>query len=206
MGIINISGYAFTPLNQLDDLKVKLKDFCNELALKGSILLSEEGINVFLAGRAEAITDFHAALPRFGLPLIEFKKSVSKTVPFKKLLVRIKPEIITTRRLDITPQSHPAPHLAPKTLKAWLDEGKEVILLDTRNDYEVHLGKFASAMDCNIKSFHEFPEAIEQLDPKLKKKPIVTYCTGGIRCEKAAPILIEAGFEEVYQLEGGILN
>lgn len=206
MHFTNISGYAFKSLTNLEELKSKLKKICSDLSLKGSILISEEGINVFLAGLEHALDTFSQQLPSLGLPKIEFKKSPSEAIPFKKLLIKIKPEIITVGRPDISPIRTPAPYIEPEVLKAWLDEGREVVLLDTRNDYEIYLGKFKDAIDCDIKNFHEFPEAIQKLDPALKQKTIVTYCTGGIRCEKAAPILMEAGFTDVYQLEGGILQ
>ncbi|MFO1256974.1 MAG: rhodanese-like domain-containing protein [Gammaproteobacteria bacterium] len=206
MHFTNISGYAFKPLTDLEELKNKLKVVCSELSLKGSILISEEGINVFLAGSEDKLDTFEKQLPSLGLPEIEFKKSPSESIPFKKLLIKIKPEIITVGRPDISPTKTPAPYIEPEVLKTWLDEGREVVLLDTRNDYEIYLGKFKGAIDCDIKNFHEFPDAIQKLDPALKEKTIVTYCTGGIRCEKAAPILMEAGFTKVHQLEGGILQ
>jgi UPF0176 protein len=206
MHITNISGYAFIPLTNLSELKDKLRSICSELSLKGSILISQEGINIFLAGLDVSLYKFKNQLPQIGLPDIEFKKSPSKDVPFKKLLIKVKPEIITVGRPDITPQTSPAPYIEAATLKQWLDEKKDVVLLDTRNDYETYLGKFENAIECDIQNFHDFPEAIKNLDPTLKKKTLITYCTGGIRCEKAAPLLIEAGFEEVYQLQGGILQ
>jgi UPF0176 protein len=106
----------------------------------------------------------------------------------------------------VSPAKHPAPSLSAKTLKAWLDEGREIVLLDTRNEYEIRLGTFSNAKHLGIDTFRAFPEEIKRLDPTLKEKTVVTFCTGGIRCEKAAPVLLNAGFKEVYQLAGGILK
>ncbi len=203
---INISGYKFTQLTNLEALQENLKTHCLALGLKGTILLSTEGINVFLCAKPAAIKNFIDYLPESGLPSITFKESQSPKVPFKRMLVKIKSEIITMGVPEISPITHPAPHLAPTTFKHWLDEGKKLVILDTRNDYEVQLGKFANALDLHIQNFHDFPDAIAQLPDEYKKLPIVTYCTGGIRCEKAAPLLKANGFQEVYQLEGGILK
>jgi UPF0176 protein len=120
------------------------------------------------------------------------------------MLVKIKREIITMKRPDINPAAKPAPRLAPHTLKAWLDEGRDVVMLDTRNDFEVGLGTFDNAVNLHIASFGDFPAAVQTLD--LKGKTVVSFCTGGIRCEKAAPLLIANGLDNVYQLDGGILK
>ena len=114
------------------------------------------------------------------------------------MLVRIKNEIVTMGRLEVKPleQAETAPHLSVEEFEQWMDEGKDMIILDTRNDYEIALGKFEGAIDFDIKSFRDFPEAVENMakDPALKDKTIVTYCTGGIRCEKAGPFMEAAGF------------
>jgi UPF0176 protein len=207
MNFINIAGYKFVSLNGLDDLKAMLERRCRELELKGTILLSAEGINVVLAGSDEATKSFQASIhadPR--LADLHFKRSVSAYQPFDRMLVKIKKEIITLRVPGIDPARERAPAIAPAELKRWLDEGREVVLLDTRNAFEVDAGTFDNAMDLRLSSFGQFAQAADRLDPSLKDKTIVTFCTGGIRCEKAAPVLIGKGFRNVFQLDGGILQ
>lgn len=207
MSYVNISGYKFTELNNLQDLQHTLHTHCTALHLKGTILLSQEGINAFLCGTPEQINDFYGILPTLGLPTIDFKESPSTSHPFKHMRVKIKKEIITMGVPEVNPAKNPAPAVSPETFKAWLDEGKPMIILDTRNDYEVRIGKFKNAVDLDITHFGVFPEeVVNQLSKQDKKQVIVSYCTGGIRCEKAAPYLIDQGFENVYQLEGGILK
>jgi predicted sulfurtransferase len=120
--------------------------------------------------------------------------------------VRLKKEIISMGCPEIEPEKQTAPHLEPVDFKQWYDEGKDMIVLDTRNDYEIRLGTFEAAMDLGIDHFRQFPEAIKKLPESFKKKPVVTFCTGGIRCEKAAELMKREGFEQVYQLNGGIIN
>jgi len=207
MQFINLAGYKFVSLDGLDALKVLLDRRCRELGLKGTILLSFEGINVVLAGREEGTTGFHSLIhgdPR--LADLRFKRSVSAYQPFDRMLVKIKKEIITLRVPGIDPAKERAPAVAPAELRRWLDEGREVVLLDTRNAFEVDAGTFDNAMDLRLSSFGQFAQAADRLDPSLKDKTIVTFCTGGIRCEKAAPVLIAKGFRKVFQLDGGILQ
>lgn len=203
---INISGYKFIALENLADIQRMIKSECVSLGLKGTILLSHEGINIFVCGLRAGINAFYAFLPQVINASIDFKESVSDTIPFKWMKVKIKNEIITMGVSSISPIDNPAPSISPELFKQWQDEGKEMVILDTRNDYEVRIGTFNHAIDLNIKNFREFPRAIEQLPTEYKNKTMVTFCTGGIRCEKAAPLLIANGFKEVYQLDGGILK
>ena len=207
MQFINLAGYKFVKLDGLADLRASLRLQCEPLGLKGTILVSPEGINVFVAGPEREIGEFKALLladDRFvGL---RFKESRSAAQPFKRMLVKIKPEIITLRVPGLDPAANPAPALAPAELKRWLDEGREVVLIDTRNAFEVEAGTFRNALHLDLKAFGQFPQAADGLDPSLKNKTVVTFCTGGIRCEKAAPVLIGKGFRDVYQLQGGILQ
>jgi UPF0176 protein len=207
MQFINLAGYKFVSLDGLDDLKATLQQHCHDLELKGTILLSFEGINVVLAGSEKGVASFEAALradPR--LAGLRFKRSVSAFQPFERMLVKIKQEIITLRVPGLDPAKQRAPAIAPAELKRWLDEGREVVLLDTRNAFEVDAGTFDGAMDLRLSSFGQFAAAADGLDAALKDKSIVTFCTGGIRCEKAAPVLISKGFRNVFQLDGGILQ
>jgi len=206
MTYVNISGYCFIDLTELEDLQQSLKRLCLNLCIKGTILLSHEGINVFVCGQRHAIDKFTQALPSFGLPLLTFKESPSQTIPFKRILVKIKDEIISMGSPEIRPSKNPAPYVSAQQLKQWLDEKRDIVILDTRNTYEIEIGKFKKAIDVNIRDFRSFPDAVKKLPNELKEKTIVTYCTGGIRCEKAAPFLMAQGFKEVYQLDGGILK
>jgi UPF0176 protein len=207
MQYINLAGYKFVSLDALDDLKALLKLRCGELGLKGTILLSCEGINVVVSGREEDTEAFQVSIhqhPR--LSDMRFKRSTSGFQPFERMLVKIKKEIITLGVPGIDPANTRAPTIAPTELKRWIDEGRDLVLLDTRNGFEVDAGTFEHAMHLSLDSFGQFADAADKIDPSLKDKTIVTFCTGGIRCEKAAPVLIEKGFRDVYQLDGGILD
>lgn len=207
MKILNIAAYRFVALDHLPQLRAAFKTCCEELELKGTILLATEGINSCLAGAVANVEAFLETLcsdARFAS--IEVRRSWSAGQPFKRLLVKIKREIVSMHRPEVNPCALPAPRLAPRELKLWLDEGRAVVLLDTRNQFEVDAGTFENTLSLGLKSFSDFPRATPALLEKCKDKPIVTFCTGGIRCEKAALWLIGQGFREVYQLEGGILN
>ena len=205
--VINISAYKFVMLDNLEALRAQLKDKCLSLGLKGTILLSPEGINVTLSGARFSIDKiidyFEKSTPFTNLP---YKESASEHQPFNRMLVRLKKEVIAFGVEGIAPQTYTSPHLSPKLLREWLESGKDIVLLDTRNEYEIKLGTFKNAINPHIDTFRDFPEAIQNLDPALKEKPVVTFCTGGVRCEKAAPYLEKEGFKEVYQIDGGILR
>ncbi len=212
MSIVNISAYKFISLDELPALREQWLARCQALGLKGTILLAPEGINLFLAGTRGQINDFTASLhddPRFAD--IVPKESLSEDVPFGRLRVRLKHEIITMHMPAIRPEGGRAPAVDPSTLQRWLDQGhdddgREVLLLDTRNDYETDLGKFPRAVDYGLASFTCFPAAIAADRQRYAGKTVVSYCTGGIRCEKAALHMGELGMDHVYQLEGGILK
>jgi len=188
-------------------MRQRLLDFCKEHELKGTILLAPEGINLFVAGRHLAIEELVFELRKMpGLGNLHPKYSQSEEQPFNRMLVRLKKEIIAFGVEGIDPGVHTAPRLQPAELKKWLDEGKPVVLYDTRNDYEVKLGTFKGAVPAGIHHFRDFPEAVGRLPDDMKDTPVVTFCTGGIRCEKAAPFMERMGFKNVYQLEGGILK
>ncbi|MES2995824.1 MAG: RluA family pseudouridine synthase [Verrucomicrobiota bacterium] len=205
--ITNISTYRFAELRDLADLRADLLALCKDNGLKGTILLATEGINLFVAGDATAIGKLLARLRAIpGLENLEPKVSLSEDQPFNRMLVRIKKEIISFGMEEVNPARHTSPKLAPRELKRWLDEGRPVTLLDTRNDYEVKLGTFHGAIDPNIRTFRGFPAAVRELPENLKDQPVVMFCTGGIRCEKAGPFMEMEGFREIYQLDGGILK
>lgn len=204
--IINIAAYKFVTLSDLPEKKAYLKDLCITLQLKGTILLSSEGINIMLAGTETAIATFKLDLTQQqAFQDLIFKESRSSKQPFKRLLVKIKKEVITLGLPHICPTQKTGPKISPEQLKQWFDEGKDFTLLDTRNKYEIAYGTFEGAIDLNLKHFREFPKTVTELAER-KNKPMVMFCTGGIRCEKASLLLLENGFTEVYQLDGGILN
>jgi len=210
--ILNISAYKFVNLPDAATLREMLLLRARDLALKGTILLAEEGINLFLAGPADDVRGFVAQLhqdTRFAD--IVPKESWSATQPFKKMLVKVKGEIIRMNYPTIRPAEGRAPAVAPATVKRWLDqghddEGRPVVTLDTRNDFEVDAGTFEGAIDWRITKFTEFPQAVLDHRAELEGKTVVSFCTGGIRCEKAAILMHDMGLDHVFQLEGGILK
>lgn len=205
--IINIAAYQFATLQDLKPLREQLRTECRAWGLKGTILLSPEGINLFVAGKAAEIGHLLERLRWIpGLETLTPKYSESAQQPFKRMLVRLKKEIIAFGVEGINPALRTSPKLPAQTLKQWLDEGKPVTLLDTRNDYEVKLGTFKGAQALGIDHFRDFPEAVRKLPEALKQQPVVMFCTGGIRCEKAGPFMEQEGFEQIYQLDGGILK
>jgi UPF0176 protein len=205
--VLNIAAYKFSPLTDLKARRERLLEQCKVWGLKGSILLSPEGINLFVAGdtaQVQLLVDELRSWP--GLDDLEPKISGTERQPFRRMLVRVKKEIIAFGVEGIDPSRKTSPKLPPRELKRWLDEGRAVTLLDTRNTYEVRLGTFKNARALDIDHFREFPAAVDQLPHALKDEPIVMFCTGGIRCEKAGPFMEQQGFKHVFQLEGGILK
>jgi UPF0176 protein len=207
MDFLTIAAYQFVSLENLPNLKEQIKQKCLALELKGTVLLAEEGINCFLAGNKINILTFKNFLENFlSFKNLCYKEHHCTEIPFTRLLVKIKKEIISMGVPEIKPQTMTAPYLSPKELKAWMDAGKDFVLLDTRNAYEVSVGTFSKAVHLNINSFREFPKASQSILKDDPNKPIVLFCTGGIRCEKASALFIQAGNRNVFQLEGGILR
>ena len=205
--IVNIAGYRFVDLPDRDALQEPFQRVCAELDLKGTILLSTEGINFFLAGSQTQIDGFVSYLEKDERFVdISLKISYSDYQPFRRMNVRLKKEIISLGLDHIKPAEFTGEEITPTEFKEWLDEGKEVIVLDTRNDYECRVGTFENAMELDIESFRDFPRAVSEMPEELKDKPVVMFCTGGIRCEKASVVMLDAGFTNVKQLKGGILG
>lgn len=205
--ITNIAAYRFAELSDLKPLRERLIELCREQSLKGTILLSTEGINLFVAGSADGIEILLQELHSLsGLEDLAPKFSLSEHQPFSRMLVRIKKEIIAFGVDGINPARRTSPKLPAATLKQWLDEGRKVTLLDTRNDYEIKLGTFRGAVPAGIDHFRDFPQAVAKLPEALKDEPVVMFCTGGIRCEKAGPYMESQGFRNIHQLDGGILK
>ncbi|RZJ13395.1 MAG: sulfurtransferase [Rubrivivax sp.] len=210
--ILNISCYLFVSLADTAALRDRLNARAEMLDLKGTVLIAEEGINLFLAGPADAVNTWVEELradARFAA--LTPKQSWSDVQPFQRLKVKVKPEIIRMNRPTVRPDQAPrAPALAPATLARWLDQGhddngREVVMLDTRNGFEVDQGAFDGAIDWRLVKFSDFPGALAAHRDELAGKTVVSYCTGGIRCEKAAMVLQEHGLT-AWQLDGGILK
>jgi UPF0176 protein len=205
--IINLSCYKFVRLENLQELRDLIRRRAADLNLKGTVLLSSEGINFFVAGVRDSIDSFVEFL-RSQDPFadIQPKESINDYKPFNRMLVKIKKEIISFGVPSVDPIHRTSPKLRAAELKQWLDEGKKVHLLDVRNGYEYELGTFDNAIRMNLDHFREFPDAVGRLPEEMREEPVVMFCTGGIRCEKAGPYMEQAGFRHVYQLDGGILK
>ena len=203
---VNVAGYRFVDLPDRDELRQPFRDACEKNRLLGTILLSTEGINFFLCGDQAGIDGFIEYLEqdeRFvDIPL---KVSHSEKLAFRRMNVRLKKEIISMGMDEIRPAEQTGEPISPAEFKQWLDEGRDITVLDTRNDYEIRLGTFDNAVDFNISTFRAFPEAMmnSNLD---KEKTVVMFCTGGIRCEKASAVMLNEGFQDVRQLQGGVLG
>ncbi len=205
--VLNIAGYKFEPLNDVEVLVPEFQSICDDLDLKGSVYLSPNGINFSLAGSEEAVQQYLYFIEQDKRFLdISLKKTYSETQPFRRMKVRQKKEIISLGRDDINPRELTGDYVTPQELYAMYENNEDVIVLDTRNDYETRVGLFENAVDLQLDTFRDFPDAIEQLPEEYKDKQIVMYCTGGIRCEKASAIMLKAGFSDVKQLEGGVLD
>jgi UPF0176 protein len=210
--VLNISGYQFTPVADPPALRDVLHAAAEAGALRGTVLLAHEGVNLFLAGAEAAIDGFLAVLrDQPGLAGFEAKRSWSHEPPFRRLRVKVKREIIRMNQPAIAPQDGRAPALDARTLRRWLDQGHDdagrpVVTLDTRNAFEVDRGSFEGAIDWRLAKFSDFPAALQARRGELEGRTVVSFCTGGIRCEKAALYMREAGLDHVWQLEGGILR
>ena len=210
--ILNISAYKFVSLSDTLRWRESIRSHARATRLKGTVLLADEGINLFVAGVDPDVRAFTAWLrSHVAFGDLRVKESWSDTIPFGKLLVKIKPEIIRMNHPTIRPQAQRAPVVDAKTWARWLDagvddSGREVVTLDTRNAFEVDHGRFRNAIDWRIGKFSEFPDAVQAHRNQLDGKTIVSFCTGGIRCEKAAIYLQDIGLDHVYQLDGGILK
>lgn len=200
----NILFYKYVPMSDLESFKAQHLELCKSLELKGRVLIAEEGINGNLSGSEENTERYMETMrddPRFSD--MEFKEGFTDEHDFKKMVVKIKKEIVTSRfGVDVQDKGT---YLEPEELKKMYENNEEFFIIDARNDYEVKIGKFKNAINPAIRTFSQFPKAVEKLD-HLKEKKVVTYCTGGIRCEKASAYLKKAGFKNVYQVHGGILN
>jgi UPF0176 protein len=206
MNIAVAAFYRFHPLPRYREAQAPLLAALKSLGAKGSVLLAAEGVNGTIAAPAENI---HAALTAIaettGMPPLEAKFSGAAEMPFKRMKVRLKKEIVTIGDVKANPNELVGEYVAPEDWNALIAD-PDVIVLDTRNDYEFRVGTFRNAIDPKIESFGQFPKWVDEHLHNMKGKKIATFCTGGIRCEKATSFMRFAGFEHVYHLKGGILK
>ena len=210
--ILNLSAYAFVALDRLAERRDALHRCGLDNALKGTVLLAAEGINLFVAGAEPGVRAWLAQLRQDPLlAALDAKESWSDRLPFRHLRVKVKREIIRMDQPQLRPAAGRAPAVTAATLARWLDAGHDdagrpVVMLDTRNGFEVDAGAFDGAIDWRLGKFSDFPAALAAHRDQLEGRTVVSYCTGGIRCEKAALAMREAGLAHVYQLDGGVLR
>lgn len=205
---LNVAFYQFVRLRgELPTLRAELREFCRRLDLKGTVILSPEGINGSMAGKEAAVRQFQKHLNEtWGLSELTYKESWSPAPPFQNLFIKLKTEIVPLGVAEANPVLRTGTRLPAQELKRWLDEKRDIVLLDTRNDYEVEFGTFKGARELKLKNFRELSRKIDEFPSELRDKPVVMFCTGGIRCEKATALALARGFKDVFQLEGGILK
>ena len=209
---LNLSAYAFVALDELPARRDALQLLGVAHGLKGTVLLAKEGINLFVAGPERGARAWLDGLRQDArLAALDAKESWSDALPFRHLRVKVKREIIRMNQPQVQPAAGRAAAVDAATLARWLaagrdDQGREVLLLDTRNGFEVDAGTFTGAVDWRLEKFSDFPTALAAHRNELAGRTVVSYCTGGIRCEKAALAMRDAGLEHVYQLDGGVLR
>ena len=198
--------YKFIFLPEYTEKKQLLLKFCQDHSIKGTILLSQEGINATIAGIPEDIQATINYLKKDNYFLdLDVKYSTSSYLPFKRMKVRLKKEIVTLGMTDIDPEQQVGTYVAPENWNNILED-KEIIVIDTRNIYEIAIGTFKGAINPNTHFFREFPDYVRNYLNPNKHKKVAMFCTGGIRCEKASSYLLKKGFKEVFHLKGGVLN
>ncbi len=205
MSVVVAALYKFVTLEDYRELREPLLQHCLDAGIKGSLLLAREGINGTIAGSRASIESVLAYLkrdPRFAD--LDHKESLDSAQPFLRMKVKLKKEIVTMGVDGIDPNHLVGTYIEPRDWNALISD-PEVLVIDTRNDYEVEVGTFENALNPNLKTFREFPQYTQQFDP-AKHKKVAMFCTGGIRCEKASAFMLQKGFDEVYHLKGGILK
>lgn len=205
-GFLVAALYHFVAVPRFAELRPPLQALCEENGVRGTLLLAHEGINGTIAGPADGlhrVLAFLRSQPEFAA--LEHKESHAAEMPFLRMKVRLKKEIVTMGVEDIDPTRSVGTYVAPEDWNALISD-PETIVIDTRNDYETAIGMFKGAVDPNTKTFREFPDWVRENTGLHNKPKIAMYCTGGIRCEKATAFMKEQGFDEVYHLKGGILK
>ena len=202
--ILNLAHYEFFDIAQPVLAQERLEELFKNTSVKGTVLIAREGVNFNLAGPPEELEETITGwLKNLGATDFKFKRSHSKSRPFKKLKIKVKPEIITMGQKDLDVKKLHSPHIAPGDFARVLENPGNHLILDARNDFEFEVGTFRHAQAAGMKSFRDFPQVASRLD---KTRPVIMFCTGGVRCEKASALLVQQGFKSVQQLEGGILR
>ncbi len=204
--IFNISGYRFFALEDAPSYRDGMLEKCKELNIMGSILLTPEGINVMIAGIQKDVESFKDYLVKdLNFPEVDYRESWSKEIPYNRMLIKNKQKIIAGPEYRFDAEN--GTPLTPQEFKQWLDENRDIQIIDVRNDYENRLGAFEKSKHFDMYNFNELPEVAQNYFDKFDKtKPIVSICTGGIKTEKASMVLKDFGFKEVYFLQGGIIK
>ncbi|MBA2710234.1 MAG: rhodanese-related sulfurtransferase [Tatlockia sp.] len=203
---IIICFYEFVPLANYESMREPLLEMMRTTNVKGTIILASEGLNGSFCGLKEEIEPLMNHLKSYPeLQNLDFKETFNDFNPFAKAKVKLRKEIVSMGIDNVDPRPQPGTHLSPEEWNKLISD-PEVILIDTRNDYEVQLGTFKNAINPNTENFRDFPAYVEEQLIAKKDQKIAMYCTGGIRCEKSTAYLRQLGFNEVYQLNGGILN
>lgn len=196
--------YQFRAVENPAGLQSSLKSFCADREIRGTLIVAGEGINGTVSGSREAITALHERLVEDGFTRMEYKESLADDHPFRKLKIKLKAEIVTLG-VPVNPRDQVGTYLDPRQWHELIQQ-PDVLVIDTRNDYEVLTGTFKGAIDPKTRTFGEFPDYVARELADAKDKKIAMFCTGGIRCEKSTSYLLQEGFREVYHLKGGILN
>lgn len=206
MNYIVATFYKFITISDLEAKKQQIYNWCRENKIKGTIILASEGINGTIAGSEKALASILTLLRSLDdLADLEHKESTAQKPPFARLKVKVKSEIVTLGLPEVDPNQQVGTYVNPQDWNEIISD-PEVVVIDTRNDYEIEIGSFKRAKNPDTESFREFPEYIaKNLDPKQNPK-VAMFCTGGIRCEKASSYMLSQGFKEVYHLKGGILK
>jgi UPF0176 protein len=205
MSVVVAALYKFATLENFHEMREPLLQVCLDAGIKGSLLLAYEGINGTVAGSRSGIDRVLAYLKADSrLRDLEHKESIDNAQPFLRMKVKIKKEIVTLGIDGIDPNLQVGTYVEPGDWNRIISD-PEVLVLDTRNDYEVELGSFQGAINPDMETFREFPDYVQRFDPRRHKK-VAMFCTGGIRCEKASAFMLQQGFDEVYHLKGGILK
>ena len=205
--IHNLSGYLFFALRRPDELRQQLLKSLSHYDVFGTIILANEGINLNLSvSKSDQKMVEDVLFSKLSIPQFELKLSLSDFHPHKRLLVKVKPEIVTMGVQEVSPKDKPAAYIEATELRRWIEENRDFLLLDTRKAFEYEMGSFKNAVNLDGQHFRDFPHEVEAIADKWKERDVVTFCTGGIRCEKGAPLLLSKGFKNVFQLKGGILK
>mgnify|MGYP000331915674 CR=1 FL=1 len=208
--------YKYVYITDPEAVKVSLVDLCTKLNLKGRLIVAEEGLNITLEGKTEDTETFITELEKDPSASsgqasrflnIHYKKSEGTGEAFPRLSVKVRPEIVSLHlgTCDVDPNETTGIHLKPEELHKWITEGKEFYIVDMRNAYEHAVGKFAGSICPPMENFRDLPKLLKTIQ-HLKDKTVLTVCTGGVRCEKASGYLMTQGFNDVYQLDGGIVS